>query len=130
MRGSGVHASIALALSVAGCTTVGQVRNIEDPDCSASFERELASILVAQHETSADAEALAAGTRGMLAGVELGPRPFLVSAPSGTDYSLFVEPTDDGCLLRLYGRQKGFTSYTNNLTWIETRSLAECTCTP
>ena len=54
----------------------------------------------------------------------------MVSAPSGTDYSLFVEPTDEGCLLRLCGRQKGFTSYTNNITWIETRPLPACRCTP
>lgn len=130
MRVPGTSASIAFALSLAGCTTVGQVRNIEDPSCSAAFERELASILVAQHESSADAEALAASTRAMLASIALGPRPFMVSAPSGTDYSLFVEPTDEGCLLRLCGRQKGFTSYTNNITWIETRPLPACRCTP
>ena len=58
----------------------------------------------------------------------MGPRPFLVASPSGTDYAFFVERKDDACLLRLYGRQKGFVTYTNNLTYIATQPLAPCRC--
>lgn len=36
----------------------------------------------------------------------------------------FVERKGEECLLRLYGRQKGFTRYTNNLTYIRTRDLS------
>lgn len=117
-------------MAVAGCTTVGQVRNLGDASCANAFERQLASILVAQHETDADARGLAARATQALVASAPGPRPFLVEAPSGTDYSLFVEPAEPTCLLRLYGRQHGFTRYTNNLTWIETRPLPECRCTP
>jgi hypothetical protein len=39
-----------------------------------------------------------------------------------------VERKDDACLLRLYGRQKGFVAYTNNLTYIATQPLAACRC--
>ena len=39
-----------------------------------------------------------------------------------------IERKDDACLLRLYGRQKGFVSYTNNLTYIATRPLTACAC--
>jgi hypothetical protein len=39
-----------------------------------------------------------------------------------------VEKKKSGCLLRLYGKQKGFTSYTNNLNYIATRPLPDCLC--
>jgi hypothetical protein len=39
-----------------------------------------------------------------------------------------VEKKKDACLLRLYGRQKGFVSYTNDLTYIATEPLAPCEC--
>ena len=119
-----------LALMLAGCTTVGQVRNLADTACGDAFERQLASILTAQQEADGDARHLASRTRLLLETGTLGPRPFTIAAPSGTDYALFVEPAEPACLLRLYGRQKGFTRYTNNLTWIETRPLPECRCTP
>ncbi len=59
---------------------------------------------------------------------DYGPRPFLVASPSGTDYTFFVQEKKPICLLRLYGRQKGFWSYTNNLTYIATRPLPNCAC--
>ena len=64
----------------------------------------------------------------MLASGELGPRPFTLLAPSGVDYAFFVEADGKECVLRLYGRQKGFVSYTNNLTYIASRTLAGCVC--
>lgn len=123
-------ASIALAAVLGGCTTVGQVRNLDDDACGAAFETGVASILTAQHEAAADAARLGAQARARLTSGALGPRPFALAAPSGTDYFLFVEPAEPVCMLRLYGRQKGFTRYTNNLTWIETRALPGCDCTP
>ena len=58
----------------------------------------------------------------------LGPRPFLVMAPSGTDYSFIVQRRDEGCALRLYAKEKGFTSYVNNMNFIETRLIDRCEC--
>lgn len=44
----------------------------------------------------------------------------------GTDYRFFIDAARDQCLLRLYGRRKGFWSYTNNLSYIATRPLPGC----
>ena len=52
----------------------------------------------------------------------------MIQAPSGTDYTLFVEKKKSGCLLRLVEKQKGFTRYTNNLTYINTQPLPSCFC--
>ena len=88
----------------------------------------MAAVLSAEGETSENATALARSATTMLTLGDLGPRPFLVAAPSGTDYSFFVEKTKSTCILRLYGRQKGFVSYTNNLTYIDSRPLPGCAC--
>jgi len=64
----------------------------------------------------------------MIEFAQLGPRPFVVSSSSGADYEFFVQKKKQGCLLRLFGRTKGFTSYTNNLTYIATRPLPGCAC--
>jgi len=111
-----------------GCATVAQVDNLSDDSCRRSFEEALASILVAEREAPPAAEELAQRTRRLLERGRLGPRPFLVSSSSGADYEFFVEEKKSGCLLRLYGRQKGFVSYTNNLTYIATRPLPGCLC--
>jgi hypothetical protein len=52
----------------------------------------------------------------------------MVASPSGADYSFFVERKPDACVLRLYGRQKGFVAYTNNINYIATEPLAPCRC--
>ena len=118
---------VATLLS-AGCTTVAQLSNLTDATCGASFESQLSSVLTEQGEKADAAAALAHQTYWILTTAQLGPRPFLVAAPSGTDYSFFVQKKSDRCLLRLYGRQKGFVSYTNDLTYISTRELAGCAC--
>ena len=100
-----------------------------DSACQASFETELAAVLLGQGETQQNATTLAQRAVGILTVADLGPRPFLVASPSGTDYSFFVERKKSGCILRLYGRQKGFVSYTNDLTYIDSRSLEGCSCT-
>jgi len=122
--------ALALACMVfaAGCTTVAQVTNLSQPDCGAEFGQGLRAILSEQGETAEIGQALADRTSSTLQEHALGPRPFVISAPSGTDYTFFVQKKADGCLLRLYGRQHGFVSYTNNLTYIATRPLSHCAC--
>ena len=119
---------VALAcLALTGCATVAEVELTED-SCRQSFQDALSSILVEQHETPEVAAELADRTREILERAQLGPRPFVVSSSSGADYEFFVQKKSSACLLRLYGRQKGFTSYTNDLTYIATRPLPGCAC--
>ena len=73
-------------------------------------------------------EALTFKTATTLMTYDLGPRPFTIVAPSGTDYRFFVERKGTECVLTLYGRRKGFVSYTNNLTYIATEPLPGCAC--
>jgi hypothetical protein len=122
-----LSALIAAILSV-GCTSVAQVSNLTDGPCGASFESHLSSVLTEQGEKPDVADSLAHHTYMLLTTAQIGPRPFLVASPSGTDYSFFVQRKTDRCLLRLYGRQKGFTSYTNDITYIATRDLPGCAC--
>ncbi len=111
-----------------GCTSGAQVTTLSDPSCRQTLTGALAAVMTKEGETPPVAERLAESTATALQAVELGPRPFLVASPSGVDYSFFVEKKGDGCLLRLYGRQKGFVSYTNNLTYIATEKLGPCQC--
>jgi hypothetical protein len=121
-------AGLALACFAAGCTSVAELSNLQEEQCGASFESSLTSILLEQGEKDDVAASLAHQTNIVLTTAGLGPRPFLTASPSGTDYELFVQKKRDRCLLRLYGRQKGFVTYTNNLTYISTRELSGCTC--
>ena len=116
------------AAMVIACTSVARLTNLADAPCQASFETEMQAILGGQGETPENAAKLAHRAVTILTLGDLGPRPFLVAAPSGTDYSFFVEKTKSGCILRLYGREKGFVSYTNNLTYIDSRTLQGCSC--
>ena len=127
-RALGLLAIVAAASMAIGCTSVAQVTNLAESTCQASFETEMAAVLSAEGETPENATALARSATAMLTLGDLGPRPFLVAAPSGTDYSFFVEKTKSSCILRLYGRDKGFVSYTNNLTYIDSRPLPGCSC--
>lgn len=120
-------AGLALVL-LNGCTTVAQVTTLSEEACHHKMRDELESILTEEHEKPDVANRLAVNTTTVLATGALGPRPFGVSSPSGVDYSFFIQRKGDECLLRLYGRRKGFTRYTNNLTYIATRSLEGCAC--
>ena len=117
-----------LALLSAGCTSVAQITTLSDESCHQKVRGQLESIFLEEGEKSEIANRLAVNTAVVLATDSLGPRPFGVSSPSGADYSFFVQLKDQECLLRLYGRRKGFTRYTNNLTYIATRSLEGCAC--
>lgn len=116
------------AISMSACTSVSQITNLTDPSCQSTLAKELASVLVGQGETPEIADVLARRTLTSLTAIDLGPRPFLVSSSSGADYSFFVERKKSGCILRLYGRQRGFVRYTNNLTYIDSRPLQGCSC--
>ena len=115
-------------LFVGGCTTVAQVTSLSDQNCRHTFVDRMSSILVEQGETQEVANKLAESTTTVLLTGLLGPRPFLVASPSGADYGFFVEQNSSECLLRLFSRQKGFTRYRNNLTYIATGSLTGCMC--
>jgi hypothetical protein len=120
-------AGLLLAL-LNGCTTVAQVTTLAEESCHRAMQDQLESILTEEHEPSEVANRLAVNTTTVLATGALGPRPFGISSPSGADYSFFIQRKGDECLLRLYGRQKGFTRYRNNLTYLATRSLQGCAC--
>jgi hypothetical protein len=111
-----------------GCTTVAQVTTLDDPACRRTTAAGFAKILEAQGESAAVAAQLTESAIRGLSSNPLGPRPFLVSSPSGADYAFFVQRDGDACLLRLYGKQKGFVSYANNLTYIASEPLAPCRC--
>ncbi|MBX3344330.1 MAG: hypothetical protein KF806_03370 [Nitrospira sp.] len=115
-------------LVLSGCTTVAQITSLSDESCHRTVQSRLESILLEEGEQPEVANRLAVNTTVVLATGSLGPRPFGVSSPSGADYSFFIQLKGDQCLLRLYGRSKGFTRYTNNLTYIATRSLDGCAC--
>ena len=120
-------AAVAI-LFVGGCTTVAQVTTLSDQNCRHMFVDRMSSIFVEEGEKQEVADKLAESTTTVLLTGALGPRPFLVASPSGADYGLFVEQKSSDCLLRLFSRQKGFTRYRNNLTYIATRSLTGCMC--
>ena len=122
----GITATLAVGM---GCTTVAQVTTLDDPACKSTVRDQLNSVLLEQGEQPEVAQRLAINTTTVLATGALGPRPFGVSSPSGADYSFFVQHKRSECLLRLYGRQKGFARYSNNLTYIASRSLDGCQCT-
>lgn len=111
-----------------GCASVAQVTSLDDPTCKGTVREQLNAVLIEQGEKPEIAERLAVNTTTVLATGALGPRPFGVSSSSGADYSFFVQQKGSQCLLRLYGRRKGFTRYSNNLTYIASRSLDGCQC--
>jgi hypothetical protein len=112
-----------------GCTTVARIGNLTEPACQTAFSAALSTILVKEGEKAELADTLADRAVKRMVLVDLGPRLFVVASPSGTDYTFFVQAKKAGCLLRLYGRRRGFWSYTNNLTYIATRPLPPCLCT-
>jgi hypothetical protein len=113
---------------VSGCATVAKVTNLSEEPCRTSFTRHLSAMLTAEGETSATSDALAHKTVSTLTTYDLGPRPFAIAAPSVTDYRFFIDRKGADCVLTLFGRQKGFASYRNNLTYIATEILPHCTC--
>jgi hypothetical protein len=130
IRVSAIEKALAavVILVVGGCATVAQVTTLSDQNCRHTFVDRMSSILVEEGEKQEVADKLAEATTAVLSTGSLGPRPFLVASPSGADYGFFVEQKSSDCLLRLFSRQKGFTRYRNNLTYIATRPLTGCMC--
>ena len=113
---------------LAGCATMSRVANIEDEACRTGFTQAVSKILVSEGERRDVADNVADQTVRHVRFGNIGPRPFMASSPYGTDYFFFVDLKNAQCLLRLYGRQKGMWSYTNDLTYIATEPLAACRC--
>jgi len=107
---------------------MAKVTNLSEESCRSSFTYQLSAILAYEGETPQAADALAGKTVYTLTTYDLGPRPFAIAAPSGTDYRFFIDRKGADCVLTLFGRRKGFVSYTNNLTSIATEVLPDCTC--
>ena len=120
--------AIALCTVASGCASVAQVTTLSDPRCHGAFSAALSRILAGQGESPQVAAQLAESATLSLQHRGLGPRPFLVASPSGADYSFFVERKDASCVVRLYARQKGFMTYSNDLTYIATQDVAPCRC--
>jgi len=123
-----IPAIVVVGILATGCSNMAQVAGLSEPACYEAFRGGIGTILIEQKEDPKVAGQLASGAADAMKKGDYGPRPFLIASPSGTDYYFFVDTKNDACLLRLYGRQKGFTSYTNNLSYIATRPLAPCQC--
>jgi hypothetical protein len=115
-----------LAVAASGCATVAQVE-LNDPACESVFQDEMASILVEEGEKPDDARVIAHRAAEEVSFGDVGVRPFSVGSRT-TDYTFFVQKKKSGCLLRLVSRQKGFTVYTNDVTYIASRPLTGCLC--
>ena len=99
------------AVFLSGCATVAQVTTWSDEACRRQVTDQLHSILADEGERADVAHRVAVNTTVVLSTGSLGPQR------KGED-----------CLLRLYGRRKGFIRYTNNLIYLATRPLDACAC--
>lgn len=127
-----VHRSWRLSLAVvraaSGCATMTKVTNLTEGSCRASFTRQLSAILTHDGKSPRWKDTLADRAVPTLTTYDLGPRPFAIAGPSGADYRFFIDRKGKDCVLTLFGRRKGFVSYTNNLTYLATESLPGCIC--
>jgi hypothetical protein len=116
----------ATAILFAGCATIGQI-DLSDERCAGDFRTQIASILVEQGETPDVAAELGQRAVEDVGFGEAGQRPFVVGSRT-TDYTFFVQKKKRGCLLRLLSRRRGFSRYTNDITYIASRALTRCRC--
>lgn len=107
---------------------MAKVTNLTEGSCRASFTRQLSAILTHEGEKPEVGDALADRTVSTLTTYDLGPRPFAIASPSGVDYRFFIDRKGTDCVLTLFGRRKGLVSYTNNVTYLATEGLPDCTC--
>jgi hypothetical protein len=122
-----VLCAIAALLAVSGCASVGRL-DFTTHECAATFTRQLADILVSQHETERIAQELARDATLALISGEATTAQFFVFSPSGTDYAFFVQHRSSGCVLRLHARRTLHTELSNDLTYIASRPLTGCRC--
>jgi hypothetical protein len=126
LRVPGIVLLSSVALLPAGCATIGQI-DLSDEGCATDFRAQIVSILVEQGETPDVAAGLGQRAVEDVGFGEVGLRPFVVGSRT-TDYTFFVQKKKIGCLLRLLSRQRGFTRYTNDITYIASRTLTKCRC--
>ena len=120
-------ASVLLSTALlAGCATIGEV-DLSDEVCASTFRGQIASILAGQGENEEEAQAIAQRAVVAMDFGGAGRRPFVVGSRT-TDYTFFVQKKKEGCLLRLLSRERGFTRYTNDITYIDSRKLPGCLC--
>lgn len=122
--------ALLLLLAVAGCSPkVARVANPGNARCAQSLRAAFEIILVEQGEKPEAAAKLAASATQALIDVDLGPRPFKLSSPTGIEYGFFFENEEDRrCLLRLVALQLGTLQYSDNVTFLATRPLRGCIC--
>ena len=127
MRPGPILYGAAIAISLAGCATVGRV-DLSSPRCGDDLARQLGDVIFEQGESRLIADDLANGLTGDLSTGALSPISFFADSPSGCQYGFAIHHTSEGCVLRLYYRKRPTSTVTNNLTYIATRALKECTC--
>jgi hypothetical protein len=88
---------VCLVVCALRCASVAQVTTLSDPACHQTLANALEKIMEAEGETAPVAAQLAASTATALQVGDLGPRPFLVAAPSGVDYSFFPPGRPTSC---------------------------------
>lgn len=142
-----VPLGLLLMTSIAGCETNGlsgndghwivvslisRVTNLSDSTCRNSFSQQLASALVKQGETADAANEMSKDTVSALS-YSHRPTMFYAFSPSDLRYGFFVQTRKEGCVLRMYERQKKVfgnkkATLTNSVNYFATGQLAGCSC--
>lgn len=137
--------SIPLA-AIAGCATnalsmtngewsvvplIARVTNLSEAVCRDSFKQQVASALVKQGEAKDTAVAMSIDTASALS-YRKKPDMFFAFSPSGLRYGFFVQNRKEGCILRMYERQKKILGSTatleNGVNYFATGRLTGCAC--
>jgi hypothetical protein len=138
---------LLLVASASGCKTNGlsgtdghwlvvpliaRVTNLSDSACKDSFSQQVASALVKQGETMDAANEMSKDTVSALS-YSRTPQVFYAFSPSDLRYGFFVQNRKEGCVLRLYERQKKVlgdkkATLTNSVNYFATGQLAGCSC--
>jgi hypothetical protein len=142
-----VPLGLLLLASLAGCETNGlsgddghwtvvplisRVTNLSDSACKDSFSQQLASALVKQGETTDAANEMSKDTVSALS-YSRTSKMFYAYSPSDLRYGFFVQNRKEGCVLRMYERQKTVfgnkkATLTNSVNYFATGQLAGCSC--
>ncbi len=109
------------------CASVGKITNQDDSECLKNFQTQLALVMTEEGEPQLSAQRIASKIVAGLSFHPLGRRIFLVEGED-TDYSFFIQNNNGQCVLRLVRTRKGFTTYTNNLTYINSKDIPICRC--
>jgi hypothetical protein len=118
---------VALAASAA-CMSAARATNFEDASCRSTLAKAISTILAGQGEQPEIADWLGADALQGSDPAGLRAKGFSVSSPFGTDYKFILQRKGESCLLRLYRREKGSRSTTNDLTFLATEPLPGCLC--